>query len=144
MLVLSNVRTTYPKLSAFVYGDLSKVPTSKPRVWRAFRKWSELGFSEALTALTTCSKPYIDVKVMPGVFGRFRGSTDPHTILVSEHWAKRFESDHAKPAAKLLMEATILHEMVHWGDWKDGVDQDPEEGNEFEKEAYGKVIGRYW
>lgn len=56
----------------------------------------------------------------------------------------RFKKDHAKPAAKQLMEATILHEMVHWGDHMDGKDQKPEEGNEFEKKAYGKIIGKYW
>jgi hypothetical protein len=44
----------------------------------------------------------------------------------------------------LLVESTLLHEMVHWGDWKDGVDQPDEEGKEFEKAAYGKDIDRYW
>ncbi len=44
----------------------------------------------------------------------------------------------------LLIESTLLHEMVHWGDYKDGVDQSGEEGKKFEKAAYGKDINRYW
>ena len=43
-----------------------------------------------------------------------------------------------------LMEATLLHELVHWGDWQDGKDQDGEEGNLFEIAAYGEVLGKYW
>jgi hypothetical protein len=46
-----------------------------------------------------------------------------------------------------LLGATILHELTHWADAQDGVDDavpgDPsnEEGNAYEKGVYGKVLG---
>ncbi len=45
---------------------------------------------------------------------------------------------------KLSPCSLLLHEIVHWGDWKDGIDQVGEEGKMFEKSAYGKDINRYW
>ena len=144
MLMTTATQKQYPHLTSFVFGELSKVPFKKPKVFTAFLKWSELTTGQAITALTKCSNPVLEIMVMPGSNGKFRGSTKPNTIYLAKAVADRFEVDHAKPEAKLLVESTILHEMVHWGDWKDGEDQEPEEGKEFEKEAYGKDINRYW
>jgi hypothetical protein len=45
----------------------------------------------------------------------------------------------------LLLKSTLLHEIVHWADWKaDGAFTPGELGKTFEKEAYGKDVGRYW
>ena len=43
-------------------------------------------------------------------------------------------------ASTLLLGATILHELAHWGDDQDGKDIPGEEGNMFETAAYGRVI----
>jgi hypothetical protein len=49
---------------------------------------------------------------------------------------------------KLLVEAIVLHEMIHWADFRDGIfdvqtgPSDP--GFQFELAAYGMRIGRFW
>ena len=144
MLYSSKVRSSYPKLVSFVAGEMSQIPFKKPRVWRAFLKYSELSAREAMSVLTQCRQPTLDSMEMPGSNGRFKGATHPNTVFLAEAVAQRFERDHALEKAKTLVESTILHELVHWGDWKDGEDQEGEEGKAFEREAYGKDISRYW
>lgn len=39
-----------------------------------------------------------------------------------------------------LVGVTILHELTHWADDQDGVQEIGEEGNRYEKSVYGKVI----
>jgi hypothetical protein len=81
------------------------------------------------------------------VFAKFKSPT-PRYIFVDSAWAQRFEKDVLSPVlsakAKLLMEACILHEMCHRGDWDDREEQALEAGEEFEKAAYGAVQGQYW
>ncbi len=137
-------RSKYPKLSKWVEDNLPKVK-NKNKVWAAFLKYSELSESDARCAVGSGPLPILHSAVMPGANGEFRGSTEPNHIYLAEEICERFEkTDSGKPEMHLLVESTILHETVHWGDWKDGVDQAGEEGKNFEKEAYGKDINRYW
>lgn len=47
----------------------------------------------------------------------------------------------ARPAAELLVEAKVLHEIVHWLDYTaDDLHLPKEAGNSFEKKGYGKVL----
>ena len=144
MIIKADVRKKYPRLTSFIDNDVSNIKFTKPKVWKAFLKYSELTEAEAIDALMTCSNPIVDVDVMPNANGEFRGSTDPNIVFLAKAICERFEKDYKKAEAKLLIESTLLHEMVHWGDWKDGKDQPGEEGKEFEKAAYGKDINRYW
>ncbi len=144
MLVLPHVCRKYPKLADFIYFELSKVKWTKPDVWKAFLKYSELSDEFATQMMITCSMPIIDVEALTNANGEFRGGDNPDIIYLDETVCERFEQDYPKEEAKLLVESTILHEMVHWGDWKDGSDQPDEEGKAFEKEAYGYDVNRYW
>jgi hypothetical protein len=36
--------------------------------------------------------------------------------------------------------ATILHELIHWADYRNGIAYPSEEGLRFEKTVYGKII----
>ncbi len=36
--------------------------------------------------------------------------------------------------------ATILHELIHWADYRNGIAYPGEEGLRFEKTVYGKII----
>lgn len=78
--------------------------------------------------------------------GFFNGPRFPNRVYLTKTVCDKFEnSDSNNVLMHLLIESTLLHEMVHWGDHKDGVDQALiEEGKEFEKEAYGRDIERYW
>ncbi len=134
----------YPKLSIWIQANMPKVKT-KPKVWAAFMKYSELDPSQASQALTPGQSPEVHFAVMPGVNGRFSGTSFPNRIYLAKSVCDRFEkSDSKNISMHILIESTLLHEVVHWGDWKDGVDQVGEEGKTFEKEAYGKDINRYW
>lgn len=101
--------------------------------------------AKALLALKVGTPPEVHFQVMPRSNGRFRVSRFPGRVYLAKSICEKFEkTDSANAQMHLLIESTLLHEMVHWGDWKDGVDQGPEEGKEFEKAAYGKDIQRYW
>ncbi len=40
-----------------------------------------------------------------------------------------------------LVGVTVLHELTHWADAQDGVDDQPyEEGDQYEKDVYGKFV----
>lgn len=121
--------------------DVTK-KAGKAKVRAAFQKYAELSAAKATTALTTGNHPLVESKVMKDL-GQFIGGSDPNTVFLQKKMCDRFEKNKAEqtnPKMLLLLEATLLHEMVHWGDWKDGKDHPKEEGAEFEKEAYGKVI----
>jgi hypothetical protein len=134
----------YPKLSKLILANLRKAK-EKPRVWAAFLKYSELKAQHAIEAVKDSPTPIIHSKVMPRANGQFSGSKEPNNIYLAEAICRRFEEkESSNPKMHLLVESTILHEMVHWGDWKDGKDQPHEEGKEFEKAAYGADVNRYW
>jgi hypothetical protein len=82
-------------------------------------------------------------------FGCYTWGSDE--ISIDEDMVKDFESGKGKVKktdGKLvyLVGATLLHELTHWADAQDGVDDpvpgDPtnEEGNAYEKAVYGKVL----
>ncbi len=144
MIVSATFRTSYPKLSEWIKTNIPKVKT-KPKVWAAFIKYSELSPAKALLAVTSAHSPEIHFDVMPRANGRFSGSRFPDRVYLAKSICEKFEkSDSENRKMHILIESTLLHEMVHWGDWKDGVDQAGEEGKMFEKAAYGKDIQRYW
>ena len=133
----------YPSLAAWIQHRVQTI-AMRPRVWNAFLKYSELSPLGAAWALTHSPYPCVEYASLKDALGEFRGAEDEDEILLHTGLCDRFYKDIRDPRMHLLMEATVLHEMVHWGDWKDGKDHPKEEGLEFEKEAYGKVINPYW
>jgi hypothetical protein len=82
---------------------------------------------------------------MPRANGKFSGSRFPDRVYLAKSICDKFEkTDSNNSKMHILVESTLLHEMVHWGDWKDGIDQAGEEGKMFEHAAYGRDINRYW
>lgn len=147
MNVSPQLKQSYPNLYSVIYEIMSEV-SKKPKVWCAFLKYSELTHSQAYLALNTCSAtPIIDYKVMPNANGQFSGGSDKSRVYIAKSICDRFENNPKQRKQEkmlILLESTILHELVHWGDWKDGKDQAGEEGKAFERAAYGKDINRYW
>ncbi len=144
----------YPQLVAFVKNELTKIP-QKPKVYNAFMKYAEYtNFWEGNFIFYSGTDPMIQIEDLNThskngdyVYARYK-TVFPRYIFLDEKWAKRFEGDVQVPVmsnnAKRLMEACILHEMCHRGDWDDGIEQTLEPGEEFEKAAYGAIQGRYW
>jgi hypothetical protein len=146
MKISAGMTKSYPKIAKWICDNLPKVKTNT-KVFNAFMKYSEQNTTVATQALTAGNNPTIDFRAMIGANGEFEGSTFPETVFLAKDICEKFENSPTDAKDKrmhVLIESTILHEMVHWGDWKDGVDQPGEEGKEFEKAAYGKDIDRYW
>lgn len=144
MIVCSELKRKYPKLANWIELNLPKVKENK-RVWDAFKKYSELPEPTLSWAVTPGKFPEIDCKYMPRSNGRYNGVKMPNRIFISNAICDRFEKiDFDDPKMSVFVESCLLHEMVHWGDFKDGVDQPGEEGTNFEVEAYGKNVFRHW
>ena len=144
----------YPELRKFIRGSLLKRAKTNAKTWRAFKKFGELSESRAQTALTVptgiCGyfktwfydyTPRLEVEQLKGqTYGVFRGSKNDSKIIIDKDLAAAFEKNPNSADWQKVVEATLLHEAVHWGDWKDGKDRKGEEGMSFEKAAYGKTI----
>jgi len=137
---LAIIKNHYPKTASWIESNIKKGKLN-PKVWSAFVKYSELGASNANLALTKGHNPEIYTKPMSNAYGQFSGTSNENRIFLSTSLCNRFEASNGKNSTlNLLLQATLLHEMVHWGDWKDGKDQAGEEGANFERAAYGRVI----
>ncbi len=140
MKIDSYFRKEYPKLAAWIEEEFPKV-VNKPKIWNAFVKYSELGATRAVWAVTPGYQPEVGWKVMPGKNGSYSFERNPYRVFLAKRLCDEFEQAKVL-TAKLIekVESTLLHEFVHWGDEKDGIDQKGEEGRKFEVEAYGRDI----
>ncbi len=136
---------SFPRLALFVRKDLPGRLTNNEKTWSAFRKFGDFSIIESLVAVGwELDSPLLLVESLgKGFNGRFY-PTRPSHIYIDEEIARRFESDHDRIEAQLFVESTILHEVVHWGDHKDGKHKRPEAGVDFEIAAYDKNLMRYW
>jgi hypothetical protein len=93
------------------------------------------------------------IKIVPGLkcggtdaLGCFDFGSHSDVIEIGEETVKEFEAGKGlrkTPKGQLvfLVGVTLLHELTHWADDQDSVDDPPvEEGEEFEKQTYGGVI----
>jgi len=147
MIVSPGFVKQYPHLAIWICDNLPKVK-GKQKVFRAFQKYSRLNEKVSERALRHGNPPVIEYRHMPADNGIFIGNKYPDTVFLSTSICDRFEgsaTDAADPRMHLLLEATLLHEMVHWGDFQDDKKLSPgEQGKAFEKAAYGKDVRRYW
>jgi len=86
--------------------------------------------------------PMIKVEVM-SVAGEFTPGTNE--IRIRKQRVDEFEAGRGlvtAPNGKLVyyVGVILLHELTHWADDQDGVDNPLEEGDEFEKAMYGGVV----
>ena len=116
MDVSMKMRTDYPNLAHDLYLILGKVP-GKTKVFDAFVKYSELDRSTVRNLLTKCSvKPTIDYDTMPGANGQFRGGTDLEKVFLAKEICERYKNnpkERKDPRMLVLLESTILYELVH-------------------------------
>ena len=135
----------FPRFANFVKEDIPLVPKQKSDVWQAFLSHSKLPSGDAKAALAWGDGPLL----LTGDLGSANGFFDPtapNTITLSSDVTSRFEADFELPKAQLLVESTILHEMIHWSYKKLGLAEpdNTEIGRDFELESYGADIDRYW
>jgi hypothetical protein len=145
----------YPKLTAWISQNIPRVRDNKPDVWSAFRDTVtrigiDLTTAERAVAVNNYP-PTIDACILVGAYGAFKPvlKCNRDRIFLARWFCRDFEHIDRDITIvswmDLALEATILHEMVHWADYKDGVETDDDDegddiGAQFEKDAYNTVV----
>lgn len=121
----------FPNLANWIKREIPEIH-KESRIWDPFLRFSQLSRADGLKAIAynESSSPTIDVAVMVA-YGQYRGqvrSKHLNTIHINRKLCRQFEKLDPDVRAGtnwgLVMMATILHEMVHWGDFiADGVTQ---------------------
>jgi hypothetical protein len=140
-------RVRYPKFYAYLRYDLPDV-AKVSSIRRAFMRYGQLDRASLERALKWNEEPKCDVTaVSGGDYGEYDWGAGTNVIKVDDDLVDEFEAGrdwvHTKSGAKVhLAGVTVLHELMHWADDRDGIDQGPtEEGEAFERMVYGKVLG---
>ncbi len=130
----------YPNLTQYVKNQLPKVKAI-PKIANALAKNGEIMKKSLGVVLLWGTQPTIKIVYMPkNQCGEFTPNSKSNEIRLSKSLVEEFEKSGGSRKATLLLGATILHELAHWGDDQDGKDIPGEEGNLFESAAYGMVI----
>ncbi len=133
----------YEKLAHYMSHDFQE-SYKVPSIAYALKKVGGLRMSKLRLALRWGQMPYVKVTNLVGAFGEFTPDIKSNEIRLDTKVAVDFEAGKGirKAAAGnvYLAGVTMLHELIHWCDDQDGVDRPGEEGEEFEKLVYGKVI----
>lgn len=138
-------RVLYPKFYKYLRYDLPEVAKVKS-IQRAFLRYGQLDGASLKRALEWGEYPTVDVTDLTGAYGEFQPGIKSNIIQIDRDLVKEFEAGRDwvtnKGGDKVhLAGATVLHEMIHWADDRDGTDYPGEEGELFEKAVYGKVLG---
>jgi len=79
-----------------------------------------------------------------GAYGEFEPGIGSNEISIERLLVVDFEAGRGMRVVGAgsvpLVGVTLLHELVHWGDDQDGIDRPGEEGEEFERAVYGRVV----
>jgi hypothetical protein len=146
MILSAGLIKDFPRLSDWIVRRLPSVKDNV-KVFRAFQQYAELNEKVAQRALQHGNPPEIDRRHIATANGEYLGRKYPGTVFIAISICDRFErwpADARDPRMHQLVESTLLHEMVHWGDWADGKVAEFEAGKAFERAAYGKDVRRHW
>ena len=102
--------------------------------------------NEHVSALNAFTGPKLIVRQLKGL-GKF-WPTLPNRVYIDKDLARKFErAKCANAFGRRIVEATILHELIHLYDWKGdrrwmrkGIPNSDNGANEFERAAYGEVV----
>lgn len=140
-----------PNLKSYLVQTLPTV-TKKQRVYDAFVKWSGTGANTktspntlvaVIMSFAPAMPPEVLVKPIPDAHGVFDPKM-PNRILLDKPLVDYYEKNRCGDA-ELMLEAVVLHELIHFARFTFGLPDPPwyadESGTAFEFEAYGKEIG---
>ena len=150
------LRDTFPKLQRFLHFRMPLTPVDDFRVWKIFLRHSQLSPQEGWQVVNWGKLPYLEVKELPkNVYGMFQ-TKNPDSIAIATCVAEKFDADFGdfskRQKALFFLRAILLHELVHWGDWRadnvqsdKGRPHDDDAGRRFEEEAfYKKIYPKEW
>lgn len=140
--VMSRDLVVNEKFVEWCQNDLPKVQQDE-RIWGAFLKHSDLSekkeVAEAAITWGEDIDPMIIFSNLQGDYGNFDPDA-PSVIELSIDLVRDFDPD-TDEHTRRRVEATILHEMVHWALRNAGKNENREKGRDFEDEAYPDLAG---
>ena len=125
----------YPRLFHYLKNEVPKL-IQNIKIAKALLKYGQIKKSTLSQVLGYGSGPFVKVAPIMGACGEFSPGVNSNELRVNASLVARFEQN---PNDRVLLQtlgATILHELVHWGDDQDGQDYPGEEGELFEKHVY--------
>lgn len=133
----------YPKLAYYVRVNLPDVIRVSATV-HAFQIIGGINRPTLRMALAWGIGPRINITDLVGALGEFTPDIGSQEIRINRRMVEEFEAGRGRRATRAgnvyLVGVTILHELIHWADDRDGIDRPGEEGEEFERAVYGNVI----
>lgn len=142
MQMLPGDITTYKKFHKYVSLAMPEVVHVSRIINEIKKQAGTITADKIKEALAWGKGPVIKVEVMAEA-GKFTPGTN--TIKIRKLRVEQFEAGKGlvtAPNGKLVyyVGVILLHELTHWADDQDGVDNPLEEGDEFEKAIYGGVV----
>lgn len=130
----------FPKSTRYIRRSLPRV-INVPVIVRAMQTTGQLNRAQFQLALTWGINPTINIVAGLPSCASFTPTPGNNIIKIQESIFHDFEAGRgflrARGRKVQALGVNILHEMVHWGDNKDGIDRPGEEGDEFELLVYG-------
>ena len=143
MKMSSNDVKKYPKLAYYVRVNIPQI-LKVAAIVNAFATIGGINRATLRGALAWGAGPTINITKLTGAFGEFTPGSKSQEIRIDKKIIADFEAGKGKRLAHAgsvyLVGVTLLHELTHWADDQDGIDRSGEEGEEFERAMYGKVI----
>ncbi|WP_420385052.1 hypothetical protein [Roseivirga sp.] len=149
----SDYATKYPKLTEYLKNQIPTI-ASNTLIVEAIKKYTGLSAEVIKKQLRWGEGPEIRVKQLDNfcatcnsdTYGIFDGNKEPNAIYIDSDLVMDLESSIPSTGIAdsfaFLVGVTLLHELVHLGDWTDGSDYPGEEGHLFEKDVYGQSVWR--
>lgn len=149
----SDYASKYPKLTEYLKNQLPKI-ASNETIIASIKKYTGLSEAAIKKQLYWGEGPEIKIEQLdkfcatcsPDTYGIFDGNKNPNTIYIDSDLVMDLENSIAgtgiADSFAFLVGVTLLHELVHLGDWTDGMDYPGEEGHLFERDVYGQSVWR--
>lgn len=141
--IIKPQRLTFVLFTNFVKSNLPDVKNNTV-VWNAFMEYSRLNNAEANEVLKFGTNPILFMADIGSSYGFF-DPRKPNTINIGRKIVLDFEKNAQSSNLQKLMQATILHELVHWALNSKNIPEiengrKVEMGVAFEEAAYGNRV----
>lgn len=150
------VQPRFVQTRRFFQTELHTLPSRKPKVFAVFQRYSDFRPDEARQVLRVGITPKVRVARLPGRYGftpprseeiwlgrTFIGEFE--ALLDEDTVTGVYDRYTVREKAHRLLEATVLHELVHWcrrkvHGYNPNQVQEEAIAQRFEREAYGMLV----
>jgi hypothetical protein len=146
MLIDAQTRFAHPDFSRFLERTARQAANTDAIV-AGLARYGEMPTEDARAILTDLIPPIVAVAALPTrdhLGGYARRS---RIVYIDDDIARRWR-DHPQeredPRMRRLVAATLLHEIVHWGDARTGAFRGETPAHAFNRAVFPGPIGRYW